>query len=70
MILLYNIVKFEMTLLHQVLANADEEAIFFVIVDAVNIVLNEPKMNTTNVVPLHLVLDELASINTLCIGSK
>jgi hypothetical protein len=67
-----NILKLEVTVLvlHQVLANIDQQSGLLGLLNTIHILTHKPKMNVTYIIPLHLVLDQLTHLDPLTIHPK
>lgn len=67
-----NILKPEITVfvLYQILANIDQQSGLPGLPNTIHILTHKPKMNVTNIIPFHLVLDQLALIDPLAIHPK
>ncbi len=67
LVFLDNILKLEVTIfiLNEISAYIDEQVFLLGILQLANIFPDEPKVDVTDVVPLHFVLDELVDLNAL-----
>lgn len=72
LVLLHNILKPKLTIfiLNNISSERNEHGLCLSILNERNIIPNKPKMDMTDIVPNHLVLDELANFHSFAEHSK